>query len=162
MRPKWGEAIPAILPGAGWLAALRAYLAVTLVLNLVWETVQLPLYTIWNEGTAGSRASAVLHCTAGDVLIALAVLAGALVVVGNSAWPTQRAGRVAAMTMLAGLIYTVFSEWLNVEVRRSWAYSGLMPVLPPLGTGLSPVLQWLMVPAAALWWAFRNGQSEIE
>ncbi len=72
-----------ILPGAGWLAALRSYLASTFALNLVWETAQLPLYTIWNEGTAGSRAFAVLHCTVGDVLIALAVLAGALFVVAT-------------------------------------------------------------------------------
>lgn len=42
-------------PNAGWLAALRAYLAVILVLSLIWETAQLPLYTIWNEGTAGGR-----------------------------------------------------------------------------------------------------------
>ncbi len=53
--------------------------------------------------------------------------------------------------MLAGLAYTVFSEWLNVNVRRSWAYSDLMLILPPFGTGLSPVLQWLVVPFVALW-----------
>ena len=151
-----------VLRSDGWLAALRAYLAATLALNLVWEAVQLPLYTLWNEGTASSRAFAVLHCTAGDVLIALAVLAGALVVVGNAAWPMQRAGRVVAATMAAGLAYTVFSEWLNIEVRRSWAYSDLMPVLPPLGTGLSPLLQWLVVPTAALGWAFWAGRSRTE
>lgn len=162
MGRKWGEAIPVTLPDAGWLGALRAYLVVTLVLSLVWETAQLPLYTIWTEGTAGAWAFAVLHCTAGDVLIALAVLAGALVAVGNTAWPTRRAGRVAIVTMAAGLAYTVFSEWLNVEVRRSWAYSDLMPVLPPFGTGLSPLLQWLVVPAAALWMAFGAGRSRTE
>ena len=97
-----------------------------------------------------------------DLPIALAVLAGALVVVGNSAWPIQRSGRVVAVTMTAGLAYTVFSEWLNTEVRRSWAYSDLMPVLPPLGTGLSPLLQWLVVPAAALWLAFWTGRSRTE
>lgn len=149
-------------PDTSWLAALRAYLAVTLALSLVWETVQLPLYTIWNEGAAGSQAFAVLHCTAGDVLIALAVLAGALVVVGDTSWPTHQAGRVAITAMVAGLAYTVFSEWLNVEVRRSWAYSDLMPILSPFGTGLSPLLQWLVVPAAALWAAHRAGRSRTE
>lgn len=141
----------------GWLVALRAYLLTTGALNLVWETVQLPLYTIWTEGTAGSRTFAVLHCTGGDLLIALSVLAGALIVAGGPAWPGRRFHRVAALTVLGGLAYTVFSEWLNVEVRRSWAYSGLMPVLPPFGTGLSPLLQWLVVPAAALWMARRAG-----
>lgn len=142
-----------------WLAALRGYLAATTVLNLAWETAQLPLYTIWSEGTAGSKAFAVLHCTAGDILIALSVLVGALIVAGDSAWPGRRAGQVTALTLLGGLAYTVFSEWLNVVVRGSWAYSDLMPVLPPFGTGLAPLLQWLVVPAIALRTAHRAGSA---
>lgn len=141
----------------GWLAALRRYLAVSVLANLAWETAQLPLYTIWGKGTAREKAFAVLHCTGGDVLIALAFLVGALVVVGDPAWPGRHFARVVALTVLGGLAYTVFSEWLNVEVRLSWAYSLHMPVLPPFGTGLSPVLQWLVVPALALWVARRGG-----
>jgi len=140
-----------------WLAALRPYLAATAALDLVWESVQLPLYTIWRDGTVRAKAFAVLHCTGGDLLIALACLVGALVAVGEPAWPGRRFGRVAILTVLGGLAYAVFSEWLNVEVRRSWAYSHLMPVLPPFGTGLSPVLQWLAVPILALWAAHRAG-----
>jgi hypothetical protein len=55
------------------------------------------------------------------------------------------------------LIYTGYSEYLNTEVRRSWTYSDLMPRLPGLGIGLSPILQWLLVPAVALIWARRAG-----
>jgi hypothetical protein len=143
--------------GDGWLRALRRYLLATAALDLVWEAVQLPLYTIWHEGTAREKAFAVLHCTAGDLIIALLALVGALVVAGDAAWPAWRRGRVAALTLAGGLAYTVFSEWLNVESRRSWAYSGLMPILPPFGTGLSPVLQWLIVPALALRAAHRAG-----
>ena len=51
--------------------------------------------------------------------------------------------------IMIGITYTVFSEWLNVEVRRSWSYSPAMPVLPWLGAGLSPILQWLVVPGVA-------------
>ena len=49
-----------------------------------------------------------------------------------------------------GAAYTVFSEWLNVEIRRSWSYAASMPVLPLLGTGLTPLLQWVIVPALSL------------
>jgi len=49
-----------------------------------------------------------------------------------------------------GAAYTVFSEWLNVEIRRSWSYAASMPVVPFLGTGLTPLLQWLIVPGLAL------------
>jgi hypothetical protein len=37
--------------GIAWLQALRAYLASSLSLHLVWEVAQLPLYTIWTTGT---------------------------------------------------------------------------------------------------------------
>jgi hypothetical protein len=49
--------------------------------------------------------------------------------------------------------YTVFSEWLNTEVRGSWAYSEFMPVLPVIDAGLSPLAQWIIIPFAAFWWA---------
>ncbi|MSQ72711.1 MAG: hypothetical protein EXR27_15690 [Betaproteobacteria bacterium] len=49
--------------------------------------------------------------------------------------------------------YTVFSEWLNTSVLGAWTYSSLMPVIPLLGTGLSPFMQWLLVLPVALWLA---------
>jgi hypothetical protein len=50
-----------------------------------------------------------------------------------------------------GIGYTVFSEWLNVVIRAAWAYSEWMPVIPLFGhkIGLSPLLQWIVVPAVA-------------
>ncbi len=118
--------------------------------NLVWETAHVPLYTLWTEGSPSQIAFAVLHCTGGDILIALSCLMGALVLVGNSRWPAERFLPVAGFAMVSGLLYTVFSEWLNVELRQSWAYAPSMPTLPPLGTGLTPVLQWVVVPSVAL------------
>lgn len=49
-----------------------------------------------------------------------------------------------------GLGYTVHSEWIDVEVRHTWACSHLMPRLPLLGTGVSPLLQWILILAFAL------------
>jgi len=38
-------------------------------------------------------------------------------------------------------------------VRGSWAYTPAMPRVPPLGTGLAPLLQWLLLPTMSLVWA---------
>jgi len=65
-------------------------------------------------------------------------------------------GAVAVLTLVIGFTYTVFSEWLNTEVRGSWAYADIMPVLPVIGTGLTPLLQWIVVPIFALRWARRG------
>jgi hypothetical protein len=51
-----------------------------------------------------------------------------------------------------GFAYTMFSEWLNIVVRASWAYSDLMPVLSVFGlrVGLSPIARWLFLPLGSL------------
>jgi len=90
----------------------------------------MPLYTLWQTGTAYEIAFAAVHCTGGDVLIALSAVVLALFLVGSPAWPAARRGHVIVLTVVLGLTYTLFSEWLNIEVRESWAYSDLMPVIP--------------------------------
>ena len=71
-------------------------------------------------------------------------------VVGAPAWPIASFGRVAAATILLGIAYTAWSEYLNTSIRGSWSYSELMPVVPPFGTGLAPLAQWLVVPLLCL------------
>lgn len=145
----------------GWLAVLRAYLLISAAGHLAWETLQLPLYTIWSTASPSALVVAVLHCTAGDVLIALAVLAGSLLLVGDSHWPHRGYLRIGLLSVVFGLAYTVFSEWLNTGVRANWTYSGLMPTLPVLGTGLAPLLQWVVVPPLAFLAAGRCAHEPI-
>ena len=142
-----------------WLRFLRCYLVVIVAVNLAWETIQLPLYTIWMTGTLWEQAFAVLHCTLGDLLIALAALTSALVIAGDDGWPTNRFRAVAFVAILFGFGYTIFSEWLNVVVRRAWSYSEWMPVISAFGLniGASPLLQWIVVPLVA----FRVGRRTI-
>ena len=131
-----------------WLSAYRHYLVFTAGANLVWEFAQMPFYTLWRDGTWGEIVFAGVHCTGGDILITLAALATALILFGSPRWPTEGYGRVALATMAVGIAYTIFSEWLNTEIRGAWAYSEFMPVLPVIGTGLVPLMQWVLIPAA--------------
>jgi hypothetical protein len=132
-------------------------------LNLAWETAQLPLYTLWSEASAGTIAFSVAHCTAGDIAIGAGALIMVLVVGRERALSQWRWWRIAVWTALAGAAYTVFSEWNNTAILGSWAYSGLMPVLKVAGIdiGLSPLLQWLVLPPLALYLAgkFRRPRS---
>ncbi len=60
-----------------------------------------------------------------------------------------------------GVGYTNYSEWLNTTVRKTWAYSELMPTLLMLGTELSPLVQLLIEPMfgfAAIWHRRRRQQ----
>lgn len=145
----------AATPIGDWLGALRRYLIAVALGNLAWEVAQLPLYTIWYEGSTSEILFAAFHCTGGDLLIASMAVLAALLLAGDRRWPNARFRSVAVIAILGGLAYTLFSEWLNTEIRGSWAYAELMPQLPLIGTGVSPFAQWLVVPLAAFWWAGR-------
>ena len=135
---------------------LRRYLTWTVAANLVWESAQLPLYTLWTERSLAYNAFAVVHCTVGDVIIAAVALAIALGTVGTHRWPFQYFGRVLVVATIAGILYTVYSEWLNTSVRVAWSYSASMPLVPGLGTGLAPLAQWFVLPPLGLWLCRRH------
>jgi hypothetical protein len=134
-----------------WLRPLRVYFGIVLVGNLIWEVLHLPLYAIWRTGTPREQAFAAGHCMLGDLLIATDTLMLALLLAGDQRWPRVRFWPTAVLTIAFGLAYTIFSEWLNVVVRASWAYSDWMLIVSMAGLkiGLSPLLQWIVVPAAA-------------
>lgn len=136
--------------------ALR-FLAALALLNLIWEIAQLPFYTLWRSDTWAEIGFAIIHCTSGDILIGIFSAAGAAFLTGMR-WPTSPRAHFAftGYFIAIGLSYTIFSEWFNVMVRKSWAYSAMMPVIPPLGTGLLPMLQWIIVPILAAWLTLRK------
>lgn len=42
------------------------------------------------------------------------------------------------------MAFTAWSEWYNVYRAGAWSYAPKMPTL--YGVGLSPLLQWLIIP----------------
>lgn len=134
-----------------WIAA--RYLPWMLALNLAWEAAHVRLYTLWQEAEAAYIAFSIVHCTLGDVLIGIAALVAALTLARAASiahWPWAR---VAAITSLAGVAYTIFSEWMNIMLLRSWTYAEAMPTLEIGGfeIGLTPLAQWLLLPPIALY-----------
>jgi len=115
----------------------------------------MPLYTIWDKGTTKEILFAAIHCTGGDALIGLTGIMLAVFLFGGSRWPDERMGAVLLAAVTIGVGYTVFSEWLNIVVREAWAYSDIMPVIPILNVGLSPLLQWIVIPVIAYVYALK-------
>ena len=129
------------------LSAFGIYLSVMAFSNLIWETLQVPLYTIWSEATAGEIIFAVVHCTVGDILIAFASLSISFILLSSGRWPNERFWTVAGFTLAGGIIYTAYSEWVNTQIKEAWTYSSSMPTLSTLEIGLSPLLQWAILPS---------------
>lgn len=124
-------------------------------LNLAWETAHVPLYTLWKEAEASYIAFSVVHCTGGDAMIGAAALLLALILGREKSLARWRWRQIPAITALAGSAYTIFSEWMNTTVLRSWTYAETMPTLDVAGIeiGASPLAQWLLLPPLALYLA---------
>lgn len=113
--------------------------------HLVWEMAHLPLYGLWSDDSGQRITAYILHCTVGDVLIATSVFLGTAAALKRLDWPLQRPWWGGVLMVTAGLTYTVFSEWYNVYKIGAWSYTEAMPLVG--GVGLSPLLQWLVVPS---------------
>ena len=140
-------AAPSGAMAGNWWVPVMVLASFSFLLHFLWEMLQVPLHA----GMAGmAHWSGVVVCakaTAGDVAIALAAYVTAAGFARARHW---RASRVRVATYLAvGVAITLVLEWLNVYVWHRWAYSTAMPLV--LGIGISPLLQWVIVPPLALW-----------
>ena len=122
---------------------------ITAPLSLTWEITHLPLYTIWWDQPLRESIKAAVHCTFGDVALAFIcfVIASVLIRFING---TSYALTFGGLMIFLGVTATAILEILSTEVLSRWSYASAMPVLPLLGIGLSPLLQWIVVPAMAL------------
>ena len=130
------------------LFLLLTWVLVSSAANLAWEFAQLPLYALYADPDRGKIVRYVLHCTAGDVLIALGAYALAALVLGNWSWPLQNPLRGIVLAITLSLGYTAAREWYHVYLDAAWAYSERMPLV--FGIGLAPLLQWLLIPPLVL------------
>lgn len=120
--------------------------ALAFVLNLIWEIAHVRLYTIWAAADRTTVAWSLFHCTLGDVVIALAAYALAGIVIRRADWPASRPWTGCAIVVMSAMVFTTWSEWFNVYRAGNWGYTASMPLI--FGIGLSPLLQWLILPPA--------------
>nr|MDQ6881210.1 hypothetical protein [Pseudomonadota bacterium] len=68
-------------------------------------------------------------------------------------WVLDGRRNALAIFLVLPIMATVAIERLALSGHwmEHWSYSVLMPVVPLLGVGLSPLLQWIVVPPAVLW-----------
>ena len=128
-----------------------------MALSLAWEWAHARLYTIWSEKGLGTIAFSIAHCTLGDLLIGASALCLALTLTRQGTVQAWSNLRIAVLSALIAALYTVFSEWLNVSILRSWSYADSMPkfAIGDFQLGLTPVAQWLVIPPASLYLARR-------
>lgn len=129
-------------PVALALAGVWSWLA--FVLNLAWEIAHVRLYSLWLEADGWRIAWSVFHCSLGDVVIAFAMFGLAGIFLRRVDWPLSRPWAGGMIIVIGATTFTAWSEWYNVYRVGAWSYTPDMPTI--YGIGLSPLLQWLIIP----------------
>lgn len=122
-----------------------------LPLELLWETAQFPLYNVWRQHDWGYILYGLAHCTMGDLLILLVAYEMVTLLHRNRGWFTNNVVYGGVMFTLFGAGYTVYSEITNVRFKSTWGYTDLMPLVPIVDIGVTPLLQWLLIPPVLVW-----------
>lgn len=116
------------------------------LLHFAWESVQCPLLY---EGrfTHGAGVSMCAWAAMGDVVIQLVAFWAASLPRGRT-WVDSPTPRDRSLFLAAGLAITVAIELYATRIAGRWEYSPSMPVV--FGIGVAPVVQWVVLPLAAL------------
>jgi hypothetical protein len=80
-----------------------------------------------------------------DVIMVLLLYFVFAVIFKNPLWIHPLKVQRMAIVVLAGGIGAVLSEMRHLALGN-WAYSDLMPLIPIFNVGLSPVLQFMILP----------------
>lgn len=125
-------------------------------LHFVWEFVQVPTYTGMAELPHWEAIKLCMSATFGDVGFALIAFWLASLAARRRDWILRPTRFPAAIFAAAGIVLTVGFEYYYTHISLRWTYSDLMPLVPPLGTGLSPLLQWIVIPPIVIWLTRRH------
>lgn len=151
MRMRPGESVIIQLPEFN--VALFA-----LLLNFPWEILQAPLF----EGMAlAPYWEAIKSCARGSLGDGVIMLVAYWLVAahaGSRRWIMAPTRPQLLLFVTAGVVITVVVEWLALHGSwfDGWRYSPLMPVIPGIGIGLSPLLQWIVLPLLLVWFVRRQ------
>jgi hypothetical protein len=126
------------------------------LLNFVWEFVQVPMFTGMAEMSHWEAIKLCLSATLGDVGFALTAFWTASVAARSRNWILHPTRLPVIAFVAVGIVLTVGFEYQYTNVSLRWAYSDVMPLVPPIGTGLSPLLQWLAIPPLVIWLTRRH------
>jgi hypothetical protein len=126
-------------------------LILALLLNFVWEMLQMPLYTGMKQ-----NMQSIIFCALASVADAIMVLLlyySFALIYKESFWVRRLISKRIALLMIASGLGAVLAEMIHLS-QGNWAYAESMPLLPVVNVGLIPVLQFIFLPAFICYLSF--------
>ena len=125
------------------------------LLNYPWEFLQVPFFEGMPTAPHWKAVQICTVATLGDAGIAL-VAFWAVAAVRSRGWVLRPSPSDVLSFTAVGLAFTIAAEWVFTDVLERWTYAASMPTLPVLGTGLTPILQWVLLPPLIVWFVRRQ------
>jgi hypothetical protein len=127
------------------------------LLNLVWELVQGPLYKGYTYDK--QHISFCALASLADVIMVLLLYFGFALVFREALWAQKLTIPRVLSVMLAGGAGAILAEIRHLSAGN-WAYAESMPIIPVVQVGLSPVLQFTILPMLIYYLSFHINQQK--
>ena len=133
-------------------------LGLAFLLNFAWEVVQMPFY----KG-ASFDIQHIAFCSLASVADAIMVLLLYFcfaLIYKKPLWVQDLAFSRILILMFVGGIGAIGAELRHIA-SENWAYATSMPIIPVINVGLSPVLQFMLLPACIYYFSFKMKIKEL-
>jgi uncharacterized protein YacL len=131
------------------------------LLNAVWEMLQMPLFSFSSEASLWEISLFCMRASLGDAFMLIIMYWLTAAFFQYRDWINNSKANQVALFIVIGVVMTIVFEALATGPLQRWEYNELMPTLPILGTGVAPLLQWLLIPPLVLWIVRRQIQARI-
>ena len=129
----------------------RIYLIISLIFlfgfgaNFIWEKMHIVLYQNYESYANALVFPVSLHASFIDAIIIFGIYFCIALLQRNIFWLDSFNPKSVFLVLLLGFIISVLIE-VDALAKGKWAYNNLMPIIPFIRIGLSPVLQMLILP----------------
>lgn len=120
------------------------------VFHFIWELLQIPTYAGMAQLDHWTGVLVCTQATLGDAAFALTAFWITSIAARSRRWMSMPTTWHVLSYLSVGIGLTIGFEYYYTRITHRWTYSELMPLVPPFGTGLSPLVQWVVVPLLVL------------
>lgn len=113
------------------------------LLNFAWELIQIPLYK--NASFNFAHITFCALASFADVIMVLLLYFGFAFIFRNLVWIQHSKWWRIVIVIITGAAGAMLAEIRHLSLG-SWAYADSMPIIPIVNVGISPVLQFMILP----------------
>ncbi len=133
----------------GFVKIIFFIFVIAFILNFVWEILHYPLYNCKIPLGVCARVTAFR-----DALIILGMYFAGVFLFKDLSWISRITKGRAGIAISASFVIAYIIELQGIYFGK-WEYGALMPIIPVLDVGLSPVLQMMILPLLTFFMAGR-------